>query len=288
YAGRPIPSSTDPEDWEPDLLATYQRARVLNGLRHNKPRSWEQRALLEALEALVPDGRDKPAEGEERPGWLDVLPCTGILTAKLSTERKGFRFDVAERTRDVAEFCAGRVHPRGAALAWPEAVDGFAEPADGAYDVVSCLFRLEGLRRADREALVERLARWVRPGGAVLVGFVSSASFHGWTEALRARRGGPRGVEYVLAPDPGIGPFEPLAPTEVEAALTRAGLVVEARHASQPAPPPDEVEFRTRNMGGNGARAMRAAATLLRAAARVPGVAGRRARFRFVLARRPG
>src|SRR5262245_37916584 len=32
YAGRPIPSSTNPADWAADLLATYQRARVLNGL----------------------------------------------------------------------------------------------------------------------------------------------------------------------------------------------------------------------------------------------------------------
>ncbi len=39
YAGRPIPSSTNPEDWASDLLAIYQSARVLNGLRHNKPRA---------------------------------------------------------------------------------------------------------------------------------------------------------------------------------------------------------------------------------------------------------
>ena len=41
YAGRAIPSSVDPDAWAPDLLAIYQRARVLNGLRHNKPRPWE-------------------------------------------------------------------------------------------------------------------------------------------------------------------------------------------------------------------------------------------------------
>ncbi len=52
YGGRPIPSSPDPRDWEPDLLATYQRARVLNGLRHNKPRAWEERALLRALAGM--------------------------------------------------------------------------------------------------------------------------------------------------------------------------------------------------------------------------------------------
>ena len=46
YAGRAIPSSTDPEDWAPDLLTDYQRARVLNGLRHNKPRAWETRAVV--------------------------------------------------------------------------------------------------------------------------------------------------------------------------------------------------------------------------------------------------
>ena len=60
YAGRVIPSSVRPDDWAPDLLATYQRARVLNGLRHNKPRAWEQRAVGEALDTLLPEGVERP------------------------------------------------------------------------------------------------------------------------------------------------------------------------------------------------------------------------------------
>jgi nitroreductase len=228
YAGRPIPSSTRPGDWAPDLLAIYQRARVLNGLRHNKPRAWEIQALDEALEALVPEGRTA-SDTNAPQRWLDVLPCTGILTARLGVQRPGFRFDVVERTREVAEFVAQRVSPPGRAFIWPKDVrtaeaDSTAgdqrPPPAGAYDVVSCLHRLEGLAPDARRTLARELATWVKPGGHVLLAYVSRRSYHDWTERLRARRGGPRGVEYVLSPDPNIGPFETLDPDEV-AALVR-------------------------------------------------------------------
>lgn len=296
YAGRPIPSSTDPEDWEPDLLATYQRARVLNGLRHNKPRAWEVRALDEAIDALVPDGIERPEAGpggeDGRGRWLDVLPCTGIITARLGTRRKGFRFDVVERTAEVAAFCANRVSPRGATYGWPAAADvegggaSLDAAPEGAFDVVSCFFRLEGLRDADRAALLESMARWVKPGGRVLIAYVSSRSYHGLTERMRARRGGPGGVEYVLSPDPGIGPFTPLAPDHVGSLVGRAGLEIEQRFGTQPAPPPEEIEFRTRNMRPAAASALRRAAAAARVVMRTPGADLRRGRFQFVVARR--
>lgn len=290
YAGRPIPSSTDPDDWAPDLLATYQRARVLNGLRHNKPRAWEQRAVLEALDALVPDGVQKPdaVDGEDTRGrWLDVLPCTGIVTAKLSTARKGFRFDVAERSPEVAEFCAGRVSPRGAALAWPDATEDFPAPEEGSYDVVSCIFRLEGVHARDRGELVAQMSRWLKPGGRLLLGFVSNRSFHGLTESLRARGKGPKGVEYVLSPDPNIGPFRALAPKAVGALLRESGLVQSARIGLQSAPAPEEIAFRTRNMGGTKGRVIRAGAKAAGWSESIPGAQSRRGRFQFILATKP-
>ncbi|MEM1449468.1 MAG: nitroreductase family protein [Planctomycetota bacterium] len=287
YAGRVIPSSVDPNDWEPDLLATYQRARVLNGLRHNKPRAWEQRAITEALDALVPEGREKPESGE-RGRWLDVLPCTGIVTAKLASLRKGFTFDVVERSKEVAEFCAGRVSPRGAELAWPDVAAEFPAPEPGAYDVVSCFFRLEGLRTEHRAELVAAMASWLKPGGTLVLGHVNRRSFHGLTERLRARGSGPKGVEYVLAPDPNIGPFEALAPGEAARLLRDAGLEIAAKHGAQPAPAPEEVAFRTRNMTGALGGAIRAVASGARALEHVPGATARRGRFQFLAARRPG
>ncbi len=292
YAGRPIPSSPSPADWEPDLLTTYQRARVLNGLRHNKPRAWEVRALEEALDALVPDGKERPQPPEgstedPRGRWLDVLPCTGIVTAKVSLLRKGFRFDVAERSQEVAEFCAGRVSPRGAAFAWPEPSIEFEAPPEGHYDVVSCFFRLEGLRESDRAALVAEMTRWVKPGGRLLIAYVSSRSYHGLTEKLRARRGGPKGVEYVLSPDPNIGPFAPLRPGDVTGLVKGAGLEITDRFGSQAAPPPEELEFRTRNMSSASGKVLRGIAAAARAFEKLPGATSRRGRFQFLVARRP-
>ncbi len=242
YAGRPIPSSTDPEDWAPDLLATYQRARVLNGLRHNKPRPWETRAWTAAIDAMLPSGKTSIEEGQETPRWLDVLPCTGILTAALSKARRGYQFDVLERSPEVARWCAGRAFPKGQAHTWPE-----APPKAGTYDVISCFYRLEGLAATERKSLLEAMATWLKPDGKLIVGFVSARSFHASTEAMRAKRGGPGGVEYVLSPDPNIGPFQAIEPGTVEQEAQAAGWQLSDSLGLQSAPEPDELDFRTRN-----------------------------------------
>jgi len=275
YVGRPIPSSPRPSDWAPDLLALYQRARVLNGLRHNKPRAWEVRALREALAALVPQ-----ATAGAR--WLDVLPCSGIVTERLARERPGYRFEILERTPEVAEFAAARTIPRARAHVWG------ADPAPeaGAYALVSCLFRLENCAPAERAALLAAMARWVAPGGRVLLGFVNRHSFHDFSEWLRSRRGGPRGVEYVLAPDPNIGPFESLEPRALIELARSSGLSVEARYACQAAPPRDEVEFRARNFSPRAKSLARAAGWCLEKLTRLPGLGARRGRFQFLLLRR--
>lgn len=281
YAGRPIPSSTRPADWAPDLLATYQRARVLNGLRHNKPRPWEVEALRAALDGLVPEGREGGAAGGRR--WLDVLPCTGIVTAEVNRSRPGFAIDVVERTREVAEFAAQRVVPHGRTFGWPASA-GLDAPPEGAYDVVSCFHRLENVPAAEREELIRAMARWVRPGGRVVIAFVNRHSFHDLTEWLRERRGGPGGVEYVLAPDPNVGPFEALEPRAVEELCERAGLRVTGRLGLQPVPNRAEIEFRTRNFSKRHRRLSASIAWVLGVLGRFPGFAARRGRFQYVVA----
>lgn len=289
YAGRPIPSSVDPSDWEPELLTIYQRARVLNGLRHNKPRAWETRALREMLERLVPDGREKPAKGEPRSlRWLDVLPCTGIVAERLSLERPGYAFDVVERSSDVGEFVAARTTPRAGVHVWPQGPDaGAGEPQEGSYDVVSCIYRLEDLAPGDRPALAARMARWVKPGGVVLVGFVGQRSFHDATERLRRRRGGLKGVEYVLSPDPNIGPFEALPAAEVTALFEAQGLEAEAAHGSQAVPQPEEVAFRARNFSERNQGLASLLGRTLALFEKLPGLERTFGRFQFRRFRRP-
>ncbi len=281
YAGNPIPGSPRPADWDPELLAVYQRARVLNGLRHNKPRAWEVEALESALDELVPEGRTALAEGTVAPRWLDVLPCTGIVTERLAKLRPAFRFDVVERTSEVADFVAQRVRPRAATFGWPRASAALPAPPEGTYDVVSCFYRLENLRPEHREKLVADMARWTKPGGKVVIGFVNASSFHDWAEWLRARRGGLGGVEYVLAPEPSIGPFESLRTRDVMAWAERAGLREAGAWACQASPLRGEVDFRTRNSSPGAQRVARVAGGLLRAAAIVPGVRSARGRFQY-------
>ncbi|MFN0008527.1 MAG: nitroreductase family protein [Planctomycetota bacterium] len=291
YAGRPIPSSTKPEDWDGDLLAVYQRARVHNGLRHNKPRPWEESAIEEALGRFVPEGREMPAEGQARSlSWLDVLPCTGIVTEKLYRDRPGFRFDVAERTPEVAEFVAARTRPRAGMFAWPPAARGseFAAPGKSRYDVVSCFYRLENLPAADRVRLMGWMSEWVKPGGKILLGYVNKRSFHDLTEWVRGKRGGPGGVEYVLAPDPNIGPFEALEPAQVEQMSADAGLEIVDQLGCQAVPPKEEIEFRTRNFSKRARDTASGAGWILSKIEKLPQLEAKRGRFQFLCLRKRG
>lgn len=281
YAGKPIPGSPDPEDWDADLLAVYQRARVLNGLRHNKPRAWEVSALDTALDALVPKGRDPAADAATAPRWLDVLPCTGIVTERLAKSRPGYRFDVVERSSEVADFVAQRVRPRAATYGWPRASTRLGSPPDGAYDVVSCVYRLENLRAKERAELVPDMARWLKPGGTLFLSFVNAGSYHDFAEWARARRGGLGGVEYVLAPDPSIGPFRSLRARDVDAYARAAGLSASGALGLHAAPPAEEIDFRARNSSERARGMARFGAAVLRVAESIPGVRAARGRFQF-------
>jgi nitroreductase len=286
YGGRAIPASATPADWHPEDLTIYQRARVLNGLRHNKPRPWEVRALEAALARLLPGPSEPLPEGQAPTRrWLDVLPCTGIVAERLAGLRPQHLFDVVERSPEVADWCLARVRPRGQALLWPDVANypGHSAPSAGTYDVITCLFRLEDLAPADRPRLLADLRAWLKPDGRLLLAVVSSSSFHNWTEKLRRRRGGPKGVEYVLSPDPNIGPFEALDPEAVIGYAQSAGLALCGRFGTQALPQPEELDFRTRNFTPRKRRLVLGIARGLRSLERLPGVEQTRGRFQFLL-----
>jgi SAM-dependent methyltransferase len=243
------------------------------------------RALENFLETFVTEGREAPAEETPAKRWLDVLPCTGIVTELLSRHRKGFDFDIVERTPEVGSFVAKRVRRGAGVFAWPEPEGDCTPPPENTYDVVTCLYRLEGLATADRSKLVADMKRWVKPGGRILIGYVNRRSFHQATELLRRRRGGPGGVEYVLSPDPNIGPFEALAPGAVEALFTGEGLEIEQRLGMQAVPQPGEIAFRTRNFSAGPRAVVSVFARALGWVGKVPGLGSRRGRFQFFSAR---
>lgn len=280
YAGKPIPSSADPAAWEPELLTIYQRARVLNGLRHNKPRAWEVHALDLALQDLLPQSE---AATEQ---WLDVLPCTGILSDRMARKRKGTEWSVVERSNDVAAWCARRIKPAASSYLWP-ATGTEPTPAENQFDTLTCFFRLEGLRAAERSELMAQMFHWLKPGGRLLLGFVSKNSYHNWTEGLRSKGKGPGGVEYVLSPDPNIGPFEALAPAEVSALAKAAGFTTKGTLGLQATPTAEELTFRTRNFNPRLGSLVRGVGSVLRLLEFLPGLNKHRGRFQYRLYTRP-
>ncbi len=277
YGGRPIPGSPDPEAWDAELLRTYQRARVLNGLRHNKPRTFEVEFLQDALARLL------PVAGPRR--WLDVLPCTGIVLERVARLHPELSCSVVERSAEVAEFAAARTTPRAARHLLVDGQD-LRAPLAASFDLATCFFRLEGLPARERQELLTKIAEWLAPGGAFLLCHVNARSYHAVAEKARAARGGLGGVEYVLSPDPGIGPFKPLGWGALARELDAAGFEVVARHGAQAAPPRAELDFRLRNFG-RAARAVAGFASApLRALDHLPPVALALGRFQAVLLRK--
>jgi len=272
FGGRPIPSSPRPGDWSLDLIRDYQHARVLNGNRYNKPKPWDLDAALAAANRLAPRN-DDATPGEAAPRWLDVLPVHGVFTSAMSRQHRDHLWAVLELSEDVARFAAKRcpAQVRCEALVWdparPEAL-----PA-AAFDRISVLHRLEALPPADRPTLLAALARALKPGGRLLLQHVSSRSWHALAQWLHERRGGPGGVEYVLAPDPNLGPWEALDPGEVDRLLRAAGLRVLSVAHLDAAPTRSETDHRTRNMRGLRRGLLRFAATTARGLAALPGVA---------------
>jgi len=271
FGGRPIPSSPRPTDWTLDLVRDYQQARVLNGNRYNKSRPWELEAALAAARRLAPED-ETSTPGDDAPRWLDVLPVHGLFTGAMARRHRSHRWATLELSEDVARFAAKRCPAQVGceALVWdPARSDALPEAA---FDVVTVLNRLESMPPSERPALLASLRRMLAPGGRLLLTWVSSRSFYGLASWLHARRGGPGGVEYVLAPDPNLGPFEALSPREVRRLVREAGLTVVESLAEDVVPPPSEVAFRTRNMGGPRRGLVLAAVGAARLAARLPGL----------------
>ena len=271
FAGQPIPSSPRPADWTLALIRDYQQARVLNGNRYNKSRPWELASALAAAASLAPEDTDgKPAD--DAPRWLDVLPVHGLFTGAMAARHRDHRWAVLELSPDVARFAAKRCpsYVQAEALVW-EPGRGSALP-EGAFAIITCLYRLESLPPTDRPLLLAALHRMLAPDGRLLLRITSARSFHRLASWMHARRGGPGGVEYVLAPDPNLGPYEALEPAEVERLLAAAGFVVQQRHAADVLPAAEEIAFRTRNMRGAKAALVRGAALAARALASLPGM----------------
>lgn len=276
YAGRPIPSSPDPEAWTIAELGAYQRVRVLNGNRYNKPRSWEKEAVLAAVDSLI--GEDAGAR------WLDFMPFSGVLTETVSQRWRSADCSTCDLTAETAGFAARRSFQEGEALVWDPQAEGGGLPA-AAFDTVACLFRLEGLPAETRSRVLRDLHGSLRPGGRLLLGWCNARSYQAIMSRLRKGRMG--GVEYVVAPEPHLGPFQPLGRSAVMRLVREAGFRVVAGTSRGVLPGSDEASFRSRNLGRSARAIARAVAALSPVAEAVPGLARLFGRLQFLCLEKP-
>lgn len=260
YQGRgSLPKSPDPDDWSLGDLATYFKRKLQSGTRYNKPLTAFCDPVLNAIESFLPP----KAPGQR---FLDALPGTALFTELLRDRRPDASFSVAELSAECHFFanrrCGGRVGlvPFPAARE-PEILAACAPPGTkvqllresgglvvmprilphpdldrGAFDVITVLFRLEGIPSAHREELLKELAGRLLPTGRLIVAHVSRRSWHLPAYALR-RRMGRSSVEVAPAPEPNIiGPFEAISPGAVRRMVGRCGLEVEREARLLPLP----------------------------------------------------
>lgn len=271
FAGQPIPSSPRPADWALGLIRDYQHARVLNGNRYNKSRPWELDAALAGSDSLAPPD-ETATPGEDAPRWLDVLPVTGLFTGAMARRHRDHRWTVLELTQDVADFAARRCPAQVACQSLVYDAEDLDTLPNEAFDRMTMLHRLEAIPPLERQLLLASLHYMLRPGGRLLLRYVSKRSFHGIADWMHARRGGPGGVEYVLAPDPNLGPFEALSPADVSRLVHAAGFRIVQRSSSDAVPGRQELDHRTRNMSGLRRVLVRGAVGIGRVLAAIPGV----------------
>jgi len=279
YAGRHIPSSPRPSDWSLEDVALYHRSRVLNGNRYNKPRLWEQNAVLDALESFI---------GREWSGsWLEFMPFSGVLTMAMRSRFRGATLSVCDLTLGTAGFSKKRASPDGELYVWPDNADevGGDVLPDASFNLITCLFRLEALPPQHRAEALLRMERALAPGGKLVLGYCNRRSYHGLME--RARRGRLGGVEYVLAPEPHLGPFDALTHREVKTLLDHTSLRVSKRRAVHALPSAEESTFRSRNLRGPLAVCGKLAAGCASVVDKLPGAASLFGRLQFLCLEKP-
>ncbi|MFN0205435.1 MAG: nitroreductase family protein [Planctomycetota bacterium] len=291
YAGRPVPSSRKPKDWDLDLIRIYQRARVRNGNRHNKPKEWERDAILDAFNKFR-----VPAQNGKTLQILDLLPTHGLYTELISASHRDLHFTICDLSPEVLEFSTPRtVEPARGILysAAPEAVRAegggpFPLRAPKAeFDMALALFRLENLPPAHRNVFLQYAFDALRPGGTLILGYVNSKSYQNAMERVRLRGSGPKGVEYILAPDPSIGPFEPLSEAEVRQLLQKAGFKTLAKIGYHALPPKPELEWRFRNKTGFLKKVLTSLGSVAHRVNQMQGLLRSRGRLQFVKVERP-
>ena len=210
-------------------------AKIRNGARYDKPIPSERDAVLGALKSFV---------AVDHAQWLEVLPLTGLYTEYIAHEYPDAELTFTEMSEQVLEFVRDR-NPRELAVQmYPDQFYGRQDR----YDVISCIFRLESLPRAERRKLLAELRRRVKPGGQMFVTFVNRRSYYTPLRWMRARLGH-AGVEYALAPDPSLGPFRGALPREIHGDLRATGWVVRRKQHCFAVPPADEIAYRAGRKG---------------------------------------
>jgi nitroreductase/SAM-dependent methyltransferase len=246
-AKKPIlPSAWRPTHWTLPQVADYHQARIRAGPRYNKPIPSEYRAVRGYLgHALRRAGVD--ANGKV---VVDLLPCTGLYLEAIGAEVPKATLSFVELGKQVADFVQRRL-PRPAKF-HTYAIDGNGRPTDvpnASVDAATVVFRLENLPPDERRRMLREAYRFLKPGGTLVLVHMNVRSYF---EVFRWIRWalGRRDVQYALHTDPSLGPFEALAPEEVDGLLHEAGFRIEHRHRVFPLPPPDEARHRVRALPG--------------------------------------
>lgn len=159
-----------------------------------------QRAIAARLARLLP--------ALERPLVLELGCGTGLLSRHLLQRYRDGRFVLTDVAPAMIASCRRNLAPLGSANISYEVMDAGEAGGYGGLDLIVSSMTLHWL--ADPRASLERLRRFLAPGGLLLYAALGPDSFAEWREAL-AGEGLPSGL-VAIPPLPGTVDEERLTP----------------------------------------------------------------------------
>lgn len=208
---RDIPLSADPNDWPLEQLLTFQELRLRSGARYIPYLQEEFSGVVKTIKELIP---------YQPNSWLDFLPGTGAYTEALVKSFPSTRFAIAEIAEQVAKFAIKRTEKDLNFIHY-----GF-NGIEGAYEVVSCLFRLEAYPANRTEHILCDMSKATATEGVAVLGIVNNRSYFWPLYTLKAAL--KKEFRFPTMTPNMIAPFKPVSPKRVKNMFSKYGFVIKS------------------------------------------------------------
>ncbi|KAK0704578.1 S-adenosyl-L-methionine-dependent methyltransferase [Lasiosphaeris hirsuta] len=163
--------SSNPPDLKARLKASYDAIAPAYNAWSSVHNSLRLRYLSKLLALLPPNDSPSPPLAVLELGCGAGTPVTETLVASPG----GQSFHVTANDLSSTQIALGQAHLASHAdrVTWLQGDMMTLEFADGSFDAIVALYSVIHLPREEQDVLIGRIAKWLKPGGVVLVNFAA-------------------------------------------------------------------------------------------------------------------